>query len=152
MGYLYAVCMSGILIPVPTQHLLCICQQFPMYTQELLFVLIRICVYSFIYQYVNVMKLKSLLSWGKVSFNVSMSWSYRQADKAGCVPVLAASMRHSEIKRFSQGKAESITKLCVLQERTYCSIPLLSAAIHPFPLSVLLLLIQNCPAHCATCL
>lgn len=39
-----------------------------MYTQELLFVLIRICVYSFIYQYVNVMKLKSLLSLRKGEF------------------------------------------------------------------------------------
>lgn len=61
------------------------------------------------------MERKSLLSLKKGEYsNVSVSRSYRQANKTGCIPVLGTSMGHSEIKRFSQGKSESIRKLFVL--------------------------------------
>lgn len=77
---LSAIYVSGVVFLAPTQNFLCICQQVPIYVYTdidihthrvttFFFVLIRIFMYSFFYQTVNVIKPKSLLTkFGSIIF------------------------------------------------------------------------------------
>lgn len=92
-------------------------------------------MYSFLLPSVNVIKHNFLLT----AFGIGARWIffmcwYHEAKAVSYISGLGISVRCLKIERFSQGKTVSIRKLVVLHKNICCSIPPLSAAIHPFPL------------------